>query len=126
MIADSIRTILVNASTLAGSRIAFDLVAEQTAKPYIRIQQIGGAVLLAHDGPSGMREFSFQVSAFANSGADARTLIEQCRTALHMYSGTVDEDVIQRIHAQSEPRVQYEADAVCYHASMDFMAGYVG
>ena len=126
MIEDAIRTILVNASTAAGSRIALDLSPEQTARPYIRIQQLGGTTLLAHDGAAGMREYSFQASAFAASGAAARALIEQCRTALHMFSGTVGGDVIQMIHARSEVTVQFEIEAAIYHASMDFEAGYVG
>jgi hypothetical protein len=126
MIEDAIRTTLVNASTAAGSRIALDIVPEQTARPYIRIQQLGGAVLLAHDAAAGMREYSFQVSAFAATGAAARSLIEQCRAALHMFSGTVGGDVIQMINARSEVTVQFEIEAAIYHASMDFEAGYVG
>lgn len=126
MIEDAIRTILTTAATAAGSRIALDIVPEQTARPYVRIQQLGGAVLLAQDGAAGMREYSFQVSAFASTGAAARALIEQCRTALHMYKGTVGADVIQIIHARSEVTVQFEIEAAIYHASMDFEAGYVG
>ena len=126
MISDAIRTLIINAATLAGSRVAVDLMPEGTARPYVMIQQIGGRMYLAHDGASGLRSYSFQLMAVAASGADARTLIEQCRTALHMYAGAVGGDVIQRIHAQSEPRVNYELDANAYTASMDFEAGYVG
>lgn len=126
MIEDAIRTILVNAATPAASRIALDMMPEQTALPYVRIDQIGGAVLLAHDGPVGHRKYNFQVSAFASTGAGARALIQACRAALHMYSGTVGSDVIQAIYAQSEPRVFYERESSVYSASMDFTAGYVG
>jgi hypothetical protein len=126
MIEDAIRSILVTAATAAGSRIALDIVPEQTTRPYVRIQQLGGAVLLAQDGAAGMREYGFQVSAFAGTGAAARSLIEQCRAALHMYRGTVGSDTIQAIYARSEVTVQFEIEVAIYHASMDFEAGYVG
>lgn len=126
MIEDAIRTILTTAATAAGTRIALDVVPEQTARPYVRVQQLGGSTLLVHDGAAGMREYSFQVSAFAATGAAARSLIEQCRTALHMFRGTVGGDVIQVIYARSEVSVQFEIEAAIYHASMDFEAGYAG
>jgi len=126
MISDAIRTLLVNAATAAASRVYVDQVTESAALPYVRITTLGGAAINTHDGPAGMREFSFQVTAFASSGVASRSLSEACRTALNFYRGTVGGDVIQVIYARSEPTTNFEPTPTVYATSIDYEAGYVG
>jgi len=116
---DSIRTLIVNAGTAAGTRVAADILPEQTTMPCVRLSQIGGEVLLAMEAPAGMREYRIQITAFASTSSAARTLAEACRAALHYYAGTVSAVAIQRIIATSEPAVVFDAVGRAYQASFD-------
>ena len=119
MIADDIRALLTGLST--GQRCYWDQAVEEPTVPYLRLTETGGEIYLAQEADSGLRSMRFQVSAFAATGTEARSIINAVRSALHMYK---DGAAISGIIATSEPFVVRESDTRLYHAAMDFQAWY--
>lgn len=75
-------------------------------------------------GASGMAYPRFQVEAWANTYAGAKTLASAIRNALDDYHGTVGTVDIRSILIQSE-RDTYEDAVECHRVIMDFMVRHI-
>lgn len=85
---EELRAHLIAAATLAGNRV-FPIQREMaTALPAITYQQIAGPRVRSHGGDSNLKHPTYQITTFASTYAEAKTLANQIIIALESVRGT--------------------------------------
>jgi len=74
---------------ICGQRIYFASAPQSVIAPYLVLSKISSPRSMTHDGPDGMTDARFQLSAFAKKYGDAKELIVAVQDALSGYKGTM-------------------------------------
>jgi len=77
---------------ICGTRIYFNRALQDTAEPYLVLSKISSPRTMTHDGPDGLTDARFQITAFASLPMVAKQLIVAVQSALHGYQGTMGGD----------------------------------
>lgn len=101
---------------------AYSLVAPQNVtKPYVRFQRIDTPREYSHQGYSGLAHPRFQFSVFAETPESAKAVVDQVRTALQGYVGTMGGSGGVTVQAAMvvDERDNYEPDTKLYREDID-------
>jgi len=77
---------------ICGERIYFARAVQDTVAPYLVLSKISSPRTMTHDGPDGLADARFQITAFAAKYGDAKQLTVAVQDALYGYQGTMGGD----------------------------------
>ena len=92
---------LLSDETTAGTSVYAIRIPQRGSYPAITYQQISGDALESANGGSSTQDALWQVTAHANTYAEAVDLFNEVRVILHGYTGTAGDVVVQHIYLQT-------------------------
>ena len=119
---EAIRYTLINNSGVKAitTRVYPSTLPQNPTYPLVLYFRVTGSSDVALGGATGLQHPRFQIEAWADTYAAAKTLAKAIRAALNCQKFTVDSIRVGSIVIQSE-RDYYEPDAAMHRIIMDFM-----
>jgi len=106
-----------------GTGIYPQIVPQNATYPCVVFQRISGERVSAMGSDSGLARLRLQVSSYADTYSDAKTVAEQVRTALQRHRATIGAVVVQDIYIEGEVDI-YEPDTKKHRVSQDYDVAY--
>lgn len=122
-IAEALRSILVTAATTAEGRIYPKVLPPGVILPAISYSRISTPRVRSLTGFSHLAMPRFQFTAWAETYAGAKALVDEMIAALDGYVGTVDSVEIQSSHIENEVDM-YIPDSGIYGMPTDFIVAH--